>query len=47
MPSIAAHMACAKVVAELLKIDDTNFIVGNIYQDITCLKNSHYKIKGK
>lgn len=47
MPSIAAHMACAKVVAELLKIDDPNFIVGNIYPDITCLKNSHYKIKGK
>ena len=30
MPSIAAHMVCAKIVGEKLEIDDDDFILGNI-----------------
>lgn len=47
MPSIAAHMICAKLVANELKIDDPEFIKGNLLPDIIDKKNSHKKIKGK
>lgn len=47
MPSIAAHMVCAKLVADELKINDIEFIKGNLLPDIINIKNSHNKIKGK
>ena len=47
MPSIAAHMVCAKLVASELKINDPEFIKGNLLPDIIDIKNSHKKIKGK
>jgi len=47
MPSIAAHMVCAKLVANELKINDPEFIKGNLLPDIIDTKNSHKKIKGK
>ena len=47
MPSIAAHMVCAKLVADELKINDPEFIKGNLLPDIINIKNSHSKIKGK
>lgn len=47
MPSIAAHMVCAKLVAEELKINDVEFIKGNLLPDITSKENSHNKIIGK
>lgn len=47
MPSIAAHMICAKLVAEKLNINDPEFIKGNLLPDIVDIENSHRKIKGK
>lgn len=47
MPSIAAHMAIAKLVSKKLGIKDPNFIRGNLLPDITISKNSHHKIQGK
>lgn len=47
MPSIAAHMICAKLVAEKLNINDSEFIKGNLLPDIVDIENSHRKIKGK
>lgn len=47
MPSIAAHMAVAKLVDEKLNINDVDFIKGNILPDIISIENSHHKIKGK
>lgn len=47
MPSIAAHMICAKLVANKLNINDPEFIKGNILPDIIATNNSHHKIKGK
>ena len=47
MPSIAAHMVVAKLVAEKLKIKDPDFIKGNLLPDIIAKKDSHHKIKGK
>lgn len=47
MPSIAAHMACAKLVSEKLNITDPDFIKGNLLPDISFEKDSHKKIKGK
>lgn len=47
MPSIAAHMVCAKLVADELNIKDPEFIKGNLLPDIVDNKNSHKKIKGK
>lgn len=46
MPSIAAHMICAKLVADKLEINDPEFIKGNLLPDIIDIKNSHKKIKG-
>lgn len=47
MPSIAAHMVCAKLVATALNINDPEFIKGNLLPDIIAINNSHHKIKGK
>ena len=47
MPSIAVHMAVAKLVADMLNIDDNNFILGNILPDIVSGDDSHHKIRGK
>lgn len=47
MPSIAAHMVCAKLVANKLNITDTEFIKGNLLPDIIDEQNSHHKIVGK
>ena len=47
MPSIAAHMVCAKLVGEELKITSPEFIQGNILPDIIESEDSHRKIKGK
>ncbi len=46
MPSIAAHMVVAKQVGQILKIEDPEFIKGNLLPDIIKNKNSHHKIKG-
>ena len=43
MPSIAAHMICAKLVADKLEINDPEFIKGNLLPDIIDIKNSHKK----
>ena len=47
MPSIAAHMVCAKLVAHNLSIDDPEFIKGSLLPDIIDNKESHKKIPGK
>lgn len=47
MPSIAAHMVCAKLVSEKLNINDSEFIKGNLLPDIIDIKDSHNKIFGK
>lgn len=47
MPSIAAHMVCAKLVSEKLNITDPDFIKGNLLPDISLEKDSHKKIQGK
>ena len=46
MPSIAAHIICAKLIASKLKINDDDFIKGNILPDIINIPDSHRKIKG-
>lgn len=43
MPSIAAHMAVAKLVGERIGIDDPDFIKGNLLPDILLLDDSHTK----
>lgn len=47
MPSIAGHMVVAKLVSEKLKIDDLDFIKGNVLPDILNNPLSHYKKIGK
>lgn len=47
MPSIAAHMVCAKLISNKLNINDSRFIKGNLLPDIIDIKDSHHKIKGK
>lgn len=47
MPSIAAHMVCSKLVSELLKIEDPEFVKGNLLPDIIAKQDSHHKIRGK
>lgn len=49
MPSVAAHMICAKWVSDKLKIKDLDFIKGNLLPDIIDMpsEKSHLKIKGK
>lgn len=47
MPSIAAHMICAKLVSNKLNINDSDFIKGNLLPDIIDIKDSHHKIVGK
>lgn len=47
MPSIAAHMVCAKLVSDRLGINDSEFIKGNLLPDIINIKDSHHKIAGK
>ena len=47
MPSIAAHMICAKLVSDSLNINSDDFIKGNLLPDIIDKKDSHCKIKGK
>lgn len=47
MPSIAAHMAVAKLVSEKLNINDPVFIKGNLLPDIINSNDSHHKIHGK
>ena len=47
MPNIAAHMIVAKEVSERLKINDNDFIRGNLLPDVINISNSHNKIKGK
>ena len=47
MPSIAAHMALAKIVSDKLDIKHDDFIRGNLLPDIIKLEDSHYKIKGR
>jgi len=46
MPSIAAHFACANLVARKLDIKDDDFYIGNILPDIIDLSDSHFKIRG-
>ena len=40
MPSIAAHIICAKLIASKLKINDDDFIKGNILPDIINIPDS-------
>lgn len=47
MPSIAAHMICAKLVSNNLDINDLEFIKGNLLPDIIDIKDSHHKMIGK
>lgn len=48
MPNVAGHMAVAKKVSELLKIDSDDFYRGNLIPDLYKDKvKSHYKIQGK
>ena len=47
MPSIAAHMALAKLISTQLDLKEEDFIRGNLLPDIIRLEDSHYKIKGK
>lgn len=47
MPSISAHMAVGKLVGERLKINDCEFIKGNLLPDIILRKDSHYKKQGR
>ena len=47
MPSIAAHMICAKLVSNNLNINDPEFIKGNLLPDIIDIKDSHHKMIGK
>ena len=47
MPSIAAHMVTAKLVSEILGINDKEFIKGNLLPDVILDNESHHKIKGK
>lgn len=46
MPSIAGHMAVAKLVSEKLNINDLNFIKGNLLPDIILKPDSHHQVKG-
>lgn len=47
MPNISSHMAVAKRIDELLKINNDNFYRGNLFPDLFQDKNkSHYKIPG-
>ena len=46
MPSIAGHMVIAKLVSEILCINDKDFIKGNLLPDVILNKESHHKIKG-
>lgn len=47
MPSIAAHMICAKIVSDKLNINDEEFIKGNLLPDIINIEDSHHKMLGK
>lgn len=48
MPSISAHMIIAQELSKRLKINDPNFIIGNLLPDLEKDKTkSHYKIQGK
>lgn len=47
MPSIAAHMICAKLVSNNMNINDPEFIKGNLLPDIIDIKDSHHKMIGK
>lgn len=47
MPSIAAHMICAKLVSNNMNINDPEFIKGNLLPDIIDSNDSHHKIIGK
>lgn len=47
MPSIAAHMAVAKLISDKLYIDKEEFYKGNILPDIIDIPDSHHKILGK
>lgn len=49
MPNIAGHMIIAKLVSDKLKIDDPDFIRGNLLPDIINIsrEKSHHKIQGK
>lgn len=47
MPSIGAHMVIAKRVSEILKIDNSDFIRGNLLPDIIDMEGSHHKKQGK
>ena len=47
MPNISSHMAVAKRVQELLKINNDDFYRGNVLPDLYDDKvKSHYRIKG-
>ena len=46
MPNIASHMVIAKLVGEKLKIEENDFIRGNLLPDIINKEDSHQKIKG-
>lgn len=46
MPSIAAHMVMAKIVGDILGIEDEEFIRGNLFPDVTIEPDSHHKIQG-
>ncbi len=45
MPSIASHMAVAKLVGEELNIYNEEFIRGNLLPDIINKEDAHHKIK--
>lgn len=47
MPSIAGHMAVAKLVGQKLEIENPDFIRGNLLPDIIKKDNSHYKIQSQ
>jgi len=46
MPNIVAHYACGKLVAKKLKINDDNYLMGNLYPDYVD-KKKHYRIRGR
>ena len=45
MPSIAAHMAVAKLISDKLYIDKEEFYKGNILPDIIDIPDSHHKMQ--
>ena len=48
MPSMSGHMAIAKKVSDILRIDDDSFIVGNLLPDLYSDKTkSHFKYQSK